>query len=406
MKESPKVSVVMSVYNGELYLREAVDSILDQTFTDFEFIIIDDGSTDTTWQILSAYNDPRTRLVRNHENIGLTRSLNKALALARGEYVARQDADDVSLPWRLARQVAFLDATPGVGLVSSSYEVIDPEGRRLRTVTVPTSDSDIRSHLYKRNPFCHGAAVFRHACIEAVGGYRESFRVAQDYDLWLRMAERFELANLGDPLYRWRLRPEAISSEQTERQLRFVRVAQQLAEARRRGQGVHSGAHGLPEADARKVALAHLSICGLLYDARLPRLARERFAAALSADGSLVHEPDALSGWAVSRLKMAYERSGSYDRASADMINLLAEIRKAGALPRALHHWVLSEVHMAAAFESYSAGELGATRRMILRGIWHNPRWLANKGVLSILGESVLGCSAAGAMRQFLRIFI
>ena len=109
----PKVSVVMSAYNGERYLREAVESILNQTFNDFEFIIIDDGSTNSTGQILSSYaaQDPRIVLIRNRENIGLTKSLNKGLALARGEYIARMDADDVSLPNRFSEQVCSDDGT-------------------------------------------------------------------------------------------------------------------------------------------------------------------------------------------------------------------------------------------------------------------------------------------------------
>jgi len=117
--DRPKISVIMSVYNGEKYLREAIESILNQTFRDFEFIIINDGSTDKTSEILSSYNDPRIVIINNKRNIGLTKSLNKGLKMVKGEYIARQDADDVSLPERLERMVNFLDMNRDVGLLGS-----------------------------------------------------------------------------------------------------------------------------------------------------------------------------------------------------------------------------------------------------------------------------------------------
>ncbi len=119
MKEKPRVTVLMSVYNGEKYLREAIDSILNQTFKDFEFLIIDDGSTDSSADIIRSYTDFRIRLIQNEKNIGLTRSLNKGLKLAKGEYIARMDVDDISLPIRFEKQVSFLDKYEDVKLVGS-----------------------------------------------------------------------------------------------------------------------------------------------------------------------------------------------------------------------------------------------------------------------------------------------
>src|SRR4051794_29608800 len=120
----PKVTVLLAVYNGERYLREAIDSILGQTFQDFEFLIINDGSTDSTREIILSYHDPRIRLVDNEDNIGQTRSLNRGLALAAGQFVARQDADDISEPERLASQVAFLEIHPEVVLLGTWYRKI------------------------------------------------------------------------------------------------------------------------------------------------------------------------------------------------------------------------------------------------------------------------------------------
>ena len=127
----PQVSVIMPVYNGGRYLREAVDSILNQTFREFEFIIIDDGSTDDTWSVLTDYaaHDSQVRLIQNEANIGLTRSLNKGLAVSRAALIARQDADDISMPERLARQIAFLEMHPEVGLLGTQGDFIDADGR-------------------------------------------------------------------------------------------------------------------------------------------------------------------------------------------------------------------------------------------------------------------------------------
>lgn len=230
---APKVSVVMSVYNGERHLREAVDSILSQSLSDFEFIVVDDGSTDDTWQILTSYDDPRVVLVRNQENVGLTISLNRALEMARGEYIARMDADDVSLPERLSAQVQFLDATEDVGLVSCPFIEIDQESHEVRLFPLPATDDDIMANLLGgRNCLSHGATVFRRECVEQVGAYRDQFQFAQDYDLWLRIAEHYKVANLEQPLYERRITPGMISTAEKPAQDECARRALEFAEER------------------------------------------------------------------------------------------------------------------------------------------------------------------------------
>ena len=209
---APKVSVVMSVYNGERYLRQAVDSILNQTFTDFEFIIVDDGSTDDTPAFLDSYTDPRIVRLKNNACIGLTRSLNRGLVVAQGAYIARQDADDISLPARLEQQVKFLDSHPTVGLVGTRREEIDEQGRTLVVRELPCDDLYIRAWLLWRVPFTHGSILARSSLLRLLGGYREVFDTTQDYDLWLRLAECTQLANLPEGLYRYRIHEERIGS--------------------------------------------------------------------------------------------------------------------------------------------------------------------------------------------------
>ena len=231
---APKVSVVMSVYNGDKHLREAVESILHQTFRGFEFIIVDDGSTDRTWEILASYEDPRIALVRNEENIGLTKSLNRGLEMARGEYVARQDADDISLPERLEKQVEFLENNAEVGLLSCCFIEIDDEGRSVSIQRLPAEDTDLQERLLISNCFCHGAAMFRRECLESVGAYRQEFEFAQDYDLWLRISERYKVANLEEALYEWRVDTDALSMTGRASQYGYHFLAQDLAKERRK----------------------------------------------------------------------------------------------------------------------------------------------------------------------------
>ena len=212
-RTTPVVSVVMSVYNGERHVQEAVESILNQTLADFEFIIVDDGSTDATWQILTACaaRDPRIVLLRNEENIGLTKSLNKGLALAGGKYIARQDADEVSSPNRLAYQTDLLDRSPSVALVGCSHhEVHEPTGRQS---VFHVSDNELvtRWRLLFRTPFAHGTAMFRRDVATLLGSYDENLYVAQDYDLWSRIARQHRLSMIDRVLVRRLTNPASVS---------------------------------------------------------------------------------------------------------------------------------------------------------------------------------------------------
>src|SRR5438046_2743554 len=163
MRQMPTVSVIMSVYNAQRYLAAAIDSILAQTFTDFEFIIIDDGSTDRSSQILADFANKDSRIrVETRANKGLTRSLNEAIALSRGEFLARMDADDIALPNRLEVQVRFMREHRDVVLLGGGYELIDGAGRFLRKMIPPSDDATLQEHaLSGRTPICHPLAMMR-----------------------------------------------------------------------------------------------------------------------------------------------------------------------------------------------------------------------------------------------------
>lgn len=208
--DTPAVSVIMAVYNGQRYLAEAIDSILAQTFTDFEFIIIDDGSSDQSGRILSDYaaKDPRIRPF-TRPNRGLTCSLNEAIRLSRGHYIARMDADDVALPNRFELQVKYLDENPCCVAVGAANLIIDPDGMPIYECHGPLTHCQIdNQHLYHGGGgLSHPVVMMRHDALIKIGGYCERFRTAQDLDLFLRLGEIGQLANLPDVLLKYREHP-------------------------------------------------------------------------------------------------------------------------------------------------------------------------------------------------------
>lgn len=226
----------MPVYNAERYVREAVESILNQTFRDFEFVIIDDGSTDRSRQILQDYaaRDPRVRLT-SRPNTGYLRALNEGLGDCQGEYVARMDADDVSLPERLERQIAFLDAHPERLMVGSALVRIDDDGDVLCEEHLPETHEEIEARLLKPlGAIGHPAAMIRRQSLVDVGGYRQAYYGAEDHDLWLRLAERGKLANLREALLKCRVHVGNFTFVNEELGRRAARAALEDA-CRRRG---------------------------------------------------------------------------------------------------------------------------------------------------------------------------
>lgn len=234
---SPLVSVVMSVYNGEPFLRAAVESILDQSFCDLEFIIVNDGSTDRSAALLDLYqkNDPRVR-VYHQENRGLIESLNRGLAVASGKYIARMDADDIAIKDRLKWQVQFMDQRSELGVLGGAVEVIDSSGQAVGSLRFPIRDRAIKARLLGGECcICHPTALIRSDAIHFVGGYRSVVVDAEDYDLWLRIADRFQLGNLELPLLKYRRHPNQISVKKFKRQALSNLAARSAALSRREG---------------------------------------------------------------------------------------------------------------------------------------------------------------------------
>ena len=186
----------MAVKDGEKYLQQAIDSVLQQTFSDFEFIIIDDYSIDSSAQIVLEYKDLRIKLIRNLSPLGLAKSLNLGLDIAKGEYIARLDADDVCLPNRFEDQVRFLNEHPQIGVLGTGIRLIDDQGNTIYDVHFPTDHDVIKWQLCFRNPIAHPSVMMRHAAVKQADGYDPALIHSQDYDLWWRMSFTSQLANL------------------------------------------------------------------------------------------------------------------------------------------------------------------------------------------------------------------
>jgi len=283
MSATPKISIVMSAYNSENYVCEAIDSILNQSFRDFEFVIINDGSTDGTQAILNEYqkSDDRVMIV-DQENIGLTRSLNKGVELAGGEYIARQDADDISEPNRLQKQLHFMEANPDVAVVACLSCVFNDDGIICGSDApkFELSGTGIKRYLRKKNLFTHGSAMIRKSCLVKTGFYREFFRYAQDYDLWLRLSEHFDLAILPEQLYRYRVTPDSASVARCRTQQRYATIAAQLhAERLAKGKDSYDKLSscrpdGLPILDVPNKYNYHIFLAGEFLDGNKLRQAR------------------------------------------------------------------------------------------------------------------------------------
>jgi len=196
----PRISILMGVYNGERHVQQAIFSILAQDFEDFELIIINDGSTDNSLEKIKQIQDPRIIII-DQENQGLTKSLNNGLKIAKGDLIARQDADDISLSNRLSTQIKVFNADPEIGLLGCSMYISNSKGVFNEIFHYPCSYHDIKQAIFSYNPFIHGAMVIRKELLVNVGGYNENFRYVQDYELWSRLVFKTKCENLPQPLY-------------------------------------------------------------------------------------------------------------------------------------------------------------------------------------------------------------
>ncbi len=212
----PIVTVLMSVYNSERYLAKAIESILGQSFTDFEFLIINDGSTDKSRKKLLSYSDNRIKLIDNKINIGLTKSLNKGLDLALGKYIVRMDPDDISLPHRLQIQFEFMEKNPHIDVCGSWYKMF---GNKNSITKTPVQDREIKETLFFHNCIAHPAVIIRRNTFDKYQiKYNEDYLHSQDYELWCREVDRLKFANIPEVLIKYRVHENQIGIAKRKKQ--------------------------------------------------------------------------------------------------------------------------------------------------------------------------------------------
>jgi glycosyltransferase involved in cell wall biosynthesis len=205
--DSLKISVLMPAYNAEKYISEAIESILNQTFKDFEFIVIDDCSTDGTGKIINRYaaEDPRIIFLRNESNLKISKTLNRGIDIARGKYIARMDADDWSYPDRLQKQFDFMEKNPEVGVSGGAVDICNEQMKITGRRKYNLSDSDIRKKIFRYNPFAHSAIIIRKDVLQKSGLYDNDYNLAEDYELYFRIGRYAKFANLEDVLLKYRI---------------------------------------------------------------------------------------------------------------------------------------------------------------------------------------------------------
>jgi glycosyltransferase involved in cell wall biosynthesis len=370
----PKVSVIMAVYNGEPYLAAAVEGMLHQTYRDFEFVIVDDASTDGSAQSLRGYAaaDPRVLLMENTTNRGVVASRNRGVEAARGFYIAWHDADDYSAPTRLQEQVEFLDQHTEVGLLGTLVQVIDESGQALTLNPYPygggTDNAALQAELLKYNPFCHGSVMVRRACLSQVGNFDENVELTEDYDLWLRLAEVTSLAKVPKQLYFYR--QHVASASRRRRGQQIVAQARALEKAMRRRYGFNP-----PPALLVQVADTYREAADFYVQQGDRATARQFLVRAITLCPGL------------------FTSSQVYVPTPSDAEDLAFLETVLGELPttRPYNHvrrLLRSRLHMRRAFAGGGSADL---RAHLWAGLYYDPRWLLNRGVLSLTARSLLG---------------
>lgn len=286
--DSPAITVLMPAYNAGAYIGEAIESVLAQSFRDFEFLIIDDGSQDDSLRIIQGFQDPRIRVV-SRPNKGLIASLNEGLALARAPLIARHDADDVCLPDRLARQYDFLQKNPQYLLVGSDAEYIDKDGNYVSLLKAPAGHSfeEIWQGRLEKCPFIHPTVLFRKQAILEAGGYPKNALHFEDWLLWLRVMEHGPGCNLPEVLLRVRLNPESATLDERWNPREFHQIRRQALEKKYVSDEDAARLSALLRAHAGhdyKTASYHAFVAKkYLWDNQQPRLARRHLRLAIKA---------------------------------------------------------------------------------------------------------------------------
>lgn len=373
----------MPVFNAMPFLPLAVNSILAQTRHDLEFIILDDGSTDEGPSYIESLRDSRIKFVRGSTNIGYTRRIIEGIGLAQAPYIARQDADDISSPDRLAKQLDLSSRHQNLVAVGSAFQYIDVSGVVESITSPPTLPNHLRDMLYYTNPLCHGSMLMRRAALDAVGGYDATFEPAEDYELWNRFAARFDIGAASEVLYQMRIYPTSVTGTRRIEQRRSANKARIQALSRCKP----------AELSARALALHHFSIA--LHEISEGRIleGHERLRLAANADMFLEEAHDHLISMAINLAVELGPSGRTFVKTEADeqvarsFLRILFEQLPPGRFDL-LRRDLFAEYHAACAYLYSKQRRPWRTMYHLLSSWKQGPRHRRNRGLIKMMLRS------------------
>jgi glycosyltransferase involved in cell wall biosynthesis len=387
----PRISIIMSVYNGSRYLSESIQSIINQTYPDFEFIIVDDGSTDNTFEILNEYSrqDSRILIYRSETNLGLAGGLNIGLKYAKGEYIARQDADDISLPERLFKQVEFMDSNPDYGLVGVAAQLVDSNGNFLKIDYNISGNEEIQLNLLDYMCICGAAIMVRRECMEAIGyNFNEKLETAEDYDLVLRLGEITKLEVLQDPLYIY------IQHSESECHTKKLKLAFDKASVLQHT--IFRRYNNNPP-----VNKLHLISRDYLLAAIIGIRQKDLGLAKVGLKRALEFYPLLLdNNLPLEDLVIAYTPVGSINSSEEFVLSIFDDLLPKTRLLSQMRSRILSNLYMGEVFSKFNSKQYQYLGNHLIAGIRYNPGWLLNRGVISIIIKSIIGKVPDYLMKQ------
>jgi glycosyltransferase involved in cell wall biosynthesis len=377
-----KISVVMSAFNGEPFLGAAIESILKQSFRDYELIIVDDGSTDNTWKTILTYamKDARIVPLRNEPNVGVVRALNRGLDQSKGAIIVRHDADDLSHPERFQRQLDFLEAHPDYGVVGAVPQLIDVHDSFLTQKGWDARDNEeIQRKLPDYMCLCGPTIMVRRECLKAADFYfSEGLDASEDYDICLRLAEVTKLASLDGALYLYRQHPNSASHKRARQQMVNKAIALERAVSRRYGSSP-------PPEMIALIARDYLHAAMIGFAGKDMAAAQNDLARALTFSPALLEKDEPLQ-----ELVQAYTPLKDTEGALAFTASVFDELLPRSRLLARLKSRLLARLHMSEVFSGTNQNQPWRKESHLWAGIRLDPSWLLNRGVLSILGRSVL----------------
>lgn len=379
--------MLVTVYNTAAFLPAALESVLVQTHDNLELIVVDDCSTDGSWDVAADWlrRDQRVRALRRMSRGGASGGLNDGLALATGAFITRQDSDDAAMPSRLSAQLDFLERHPEVGAVGTQAIVIDPAGIQIGRTSHPTSDAEIQATLLDRMCFVGPSIMARRDVFERSGRFFDAeLSGSEDYDLALRLAEHGALANLAEPLYYYRQHASSVS--QSLKAVQMWRKARALENAMQRRWGARP-----PEDMVANVARDFLKTAVLAHQSGEPIDKTEcvRRAAAL-------RPVDLSSRGQLPEIIRKLTPAASADEAARFVCSLFDDVLPRNPELLRLKRRLVAELHMASLFRPVPGASVGTLRRHLWAGVRHDPSWLANRGVWSVAVRALTGRLKAG----------